>query len=234
MLCERSRALTATQVAQVDYHFSFSIALLDSHGNFQRDLGTEQLQYSCWYQCNERAQALSSCRIGTVWSHFTTRGTAMNCQLSLLMCLQVPGGEQEQTQASSSEAGGTGKGKNLLAMMETMMKDPASQETLYQYLPEGMRNPQTFEYMLNDPVYRSQLETVLDQQVCTVRMCCTIAELSHELHAKIYVLLHGRVGKTLQSFLWQHPFLLQGYVCLSVRLDKVTGSPMKAIIGSIC
>ena len=36
---------------------------------------------------------------------------------------------------------------------------------LYPYLPEPMRNPQTFEFMLNDPAMRQQLEAMVAQQV---------------------------------------------------------------------
>lgn len=39
------------------------------------------------------------------------------------------------------------------------------QKMLYPYLPEPMRNPQTFEWMLNTPEYRQQLEQMLAQQV---------------------------------------------------------------------
>ena len=36
---------------------------------------------------------------------------------------------------------------------------------LHPYLPEGMRNPETFEWMLSNPEYRAQLEGMLQQQV---------------------------------------------------------------------
>ncbi len=45
------------------------------------------------------------------------------------------------------------------------MQDPAMQKLLYPYLPEGMRNPQTFEWMMSNPEYRSQLEQMLEKQV---------------------------------------------------------------------
>ena len=38
------------------------------------------------------------------------------------------------------------------------------QELLYPYLPEPMRNPETFEWMLNNPEYRVQLEKMMEQQ----------------------------------------------------------------------
>jgi hypothetical protein len=48
--------------------------------------------------------------------------------------------------------------------MLEMLKDPKMQEMLYPYLPEPMRNPQTFEWMLNNPEYRTQLEQMIGQQ----------------------------------------------------------------------
>ena len=41
------------------------------------------------------------------------------------------------------------------------MRDPSMQKLIYPYLPEGMRNPQTFEWMLKNPATRQQLETML-------------------------------------------------------------------------
>ena len=100
--------------------------------------------------------------------------------------VQFPGDEQEQPQASSSEAGGTGKGKTMLVMMEDMMKDTAMQKLLYPHLPEGLRNPKTFELMLSNPAYRSQLESMLEQQVCTASMCCTIPQPSCCIACQVY------------------------------------------------
>lgn len=39
------------------------------------------------------------------------------------------------------------------------------QKLLYPYLPEGMRNPDTFYWMMNNPEYRAQLEEMLNKQV---------------------------------------------------------------------
>ena len=46
-------------------------------------------------------------------------------------------------------------------VLEQMMKDPNMQKMIYPYLPEGMRNPQTFEWMLQNPATRAQLESML-------------------------------------------------------------------------
>ena len=49
--------------------------------------------------------------------------------------------------------------------MLDMLKSPDMQRMLYPYLPEPMRNPETFEWMLNSPEHRAQLEAVLAQQM---------------------------------------------------------------------
>ena len=49
--------------------------------------------------------------------------------------------------------------------MLDMLRNPEMQKMLYPYLPEPMRNPETFEWMLNSPEYRAQLEGMLSQQM---------------------------------------------------------------------
>ena len=46
-----------------------------------------------------------------------------------------------------------------------MQTDENLQKMLYPYLPEPMRNPETFKWMLSNPEYRQQLETMMEQQV---------------------------------------------------------------------
>ena len=67
-----------------------------------------------------------------------------------------------------SEATGTGEGKFTADLMDQFFRDPNMQQLLYKYLPEPMRNPQTFEWMLSNPEYRKQLEGMMEQQVWTV------------------------------------------------------------------
>ena len=55
-------------------------------------------------------------------------------------------------------------GPGYMSMLEKMMRNPETRSLLYPYLPEPMRNPETFEWMLNNPEYRAQLEQVLSQQ----------------------------------------------------------------------
>jgi len=58
----------------------------------------------------------------------------------------------------------------MTAMMEKMLKDPNMQKMLYPYLPEPMRNPESIEWMLNNPEVRKQMEGVFAQSVSTPGM----------------------------------------------------------------
>jgi hypothetical protein len=46
--------------------------------------------------------------------------------------------------------------------IEKMMEDPSVQKMVYPYLPEEMRNPDSFKWMLQNPMYRQQLEEMLN------------------------------------------------------------------------
>lgn len=52
-----------------------------------------------------------------------------------------------------------------LRSMEVMLQDPKMQEMMYPYLPEPMRNPETFNFVLKDPTMRKQLVSTLAQSV---------------------------------------------------------------------
>ncbi|KAI4330592.1 hypothetical protein MLD38_028867 [Melastoma candidum] len=56
------------------------------------------------------------------------------------------------------------KGSSGLSVdaLEKMMEDPTVQKMVYLYLPEEMRNPETFKWMLQNPQYRQQLEEMLN------------------------------------------------------------------------
>ncbi|XP_031393768.1 protein TIC 40, chloroplastic [Punica granatum] len=72
--------------------------------------------------------------------------------------------------ASKSETGAsgaalwTGKAGPGLSVdaLEKMMEDPTVQKMVYPHLPEEMRNPETFKWMLQNPQYRQQLEEMLN------------------------------------------------------------------------
>ncbi|CAM6082418.1 unnamed protein product [Calypogeia fissa] len=57
-----------------------------------------------------------------------------------------------------------GKSKNLFSVeaLERMMEDPTVQKMVYPYLPEEMRNPATFKWMMQNPQYRQQLQDMLN------------------------------------------------------------------------
>ncbi|XP_019199685.1 PREDICTED: protein TIC 40, chloroplastic isoform X2 [Ipomoea nil] len=46
--------------------------------------------------------------------------------------------------------------------LEKMMEDPTVQKMVYPYLPDEMRNPETFKWMLQNPHYRQQLQDMLN------------------------------------------------------------------------
>ncbi|XP_061360323.1 protein TIC 40, chloroplastic isoform X2 [Gastrolobium bilobum] len=56
----------------------------------------------------------------------------------------------------------TGKSGLSVEALEKMMEDPTVQKMVYPYLPEEMRNPTTFKWMLQNPQYRQQLEDMLN------------------------------------------------------------------------
>ncbi len=66
------------------------------------------------------------------------------------------------------DGNGAGAGGNTMAMLERMMTDDNLQKMLYPYLPEPMRNPETFKWMLSNPEYRQQLEAMMAQQARAV------------------------------------------------------------------
>jgi len=63
---------------------------------------------------------------------------------------------------SSSPGGGTNQGKFTLDMLERMLDDPNMAESVKPYLPEGMKDPETFKSMMKNPMYRQQLEQMLE------------------------------------------------------------------------
>ncbi|XP_022876697.1 protein TIC 40, chloroplastic [Olea europaea var. sylvestris] len=65
---------------------------------------------------------------------------------------------------SFSEGPSTKETNPLLSVeaLEKMMEDPTVQKMVYPYLPEEMRNPTTFKWMLQNPQYRRQLQDMLN------------------------------------------------------------------------
>ncbi|KAL2925605.1 Protein TIC 40 chloroplastic [Bienertia sinuspersici] len=65
---------------------------------------------------------------------------------------------------TSDQAQSAKKDGSLLSVdtLEKMMEDPTVQKMVFPHLPEEMRNPDTFKWMLQNPVYRQQLQEMLD------------------------------------------------------------------------
>ncbi|TYJ25989.1 hypothetical protein E1A91_A07G087800v1 [Gossypium mustelinum] len=80
---------------------------------------------------------------------------------------QIPKDVSDNGTASKQDAsafGGyqsTGPGLSVDAL-EKMLEDPTVQKMVYPYLPEEMRNPETFKWMLQNPQYRQQLQDMLN------------------------------------------------------------------------
>ncbi|KAJ4967002.1 hypothetical protein NE237_018851 [Protea cynaroides] len=65
--------------------------------------------------------------------------------------------------ASSEQSKSTQQPGSVLSVeaLEKMMEDPMVQKMVYPHLPEEMRNPTTFKWMLQNPQYRQQLQEML-------------------------------------------------------------------------
>ncbi|CAN0913797.1 Protein TIC 40, chloroplastic [Linum grandiflorum] len=63
--------------------------------------------------------------------------------------------------AEGSQSTGSGPALSVEAL-EKMMEDPTVQQMVFPYLPEEMRNPTTFKWMLQNPEYRQQLQDMLN------------------------------------------------------------------------
>ncbi|CAO2835351.1 unnamed protein product [Amaranthus hypochondriacus] len=68
------------------------------------------------------------------------------------------------TESTSEQDQSTRKKGSLLSVdtLEKMMEDPSVQKMVFPHLPEEMRDPATFKWMLQNPVYRQQLQEMLD------------------------------------------------------------------------
>ncbi|MED6185243.1 Protein TIC 40, chloroplastic [Stylosanthes scabra] len=71
------------------------------------------------------------------------------------------GAPTNQGFGDSSGSQSTRKSVISVEALEKMMEDPTVQKMVYPYLPEEMRNPTTFKWMLQNPQYRQQLEEML-------------------------------------------------------------------------
>ena len=71
--------------------------------------------------------------------------------------------------SDESPAGGAAAGddddvsEEDIEYMQNMIRNPEMQKLMYPYLPEFMRNPQTFEMLLSNPQYKTQLKAMVKQ-----------------------------------------------------------------------
>lgn len=66
-------------------------------------------------------------------------------------------GASEGSQSTRKPGGGI-----PVEALEKMLEDPSIQKMVYPYLPEEMRNPDTFKWMLQNPQLRQQLEDMIN------------------------------------------------------------------------
>ncbi|KAG8659782.1 protein TIC 40, chloroplastic [Manihot esculenta] len=69
---------------------------------------------------------------------------------------------QGSTTSTASDGSKSTRPRLSVEALEKMMEDPTVQKMVYPYLPEEMRNPSTFKWMLQNPQYRQQLEDMLN------------------------------------------------------------------------
>ncbi|WOL00887.1 protein TIC 40, chloroplastic [Canna indica] len=75
-----------------------------------------------------------------------------------------PNGTLKQDGSASSEQSQSGQAPTILSVeaLEKMMEDPTVQKMVYPYLPEEMRNPDTFKWMMQNPQFRQQMQDMLN------------------------------------------------------------------------
>lgn len=67
------------------------------------------------------------------------------------LCFLVAGAQQPELASSSDDA-------SIDQFFENL-KDPSMRESLYQYLPENMRKPETLDMLMSNPMVRDQFRS---------------------------------------------------------------------------
>lgn len=70
--------------------------------------------------------------------------------------------DEEEPLGGASESGDEPT-EDDIEYMQSMIRNPEMQKLMYPYLPEFMRNPETFEMLLANPAYKSQLKDIMKQ-----------------------------------------------------------------------
>ncbi|KAJ8510173.1 hypothetical protein OPV22_000607 [Ensete ventricosum] len=75
-----------------------------------------------------------------------------------------PNGTVKQDGSASNQQTQTRDSPSLLSVdaLEKMMEDPTVRKMVYPYLPEEMRNPETFKWMMQNPQFRQQMQDMLN------------------------------------------------------------------------
>lgn len=60
---------------------------------------------------------------------------------------------------------GDGDSDAAVDFMFEMLKDPTMRDSLYQFLPESMRNPETLETVMQSPMVREQFKTMMTPEM---------------------------------------------------------------------
>ncbi|XP_024544115.1 protein TIC 40, chloroplastic [Selaginella moellendorffii] len=68
------------------------------------------------------------------------------------------------TDGAASTSSSDGKANSFFSVenLEKMLEDPTVQQMVYPYLPQEMRNPSTFKWMMQNPQFRTQLQEMLN------------------------------------------------------------------------
>ena len=128
--------------------------------------------------------------------------TLQVCHACRLHSLELCTDEQHTLQVMGDGSEANGEGNKFTAdLMDQFFRDPNMQQLLYKYLPEPMRNPQTFEWMLSNPEYRKQLEGMMEQQVThcgppdsLVARSCKLSGADLNVCHQTLCMLHWRSG----------------------------------------
>lgn len=69
----------------------------------------------------------------------------------------------DDTGTTFADAGEEEPSDEDIEYMQNMIRNPEMQKLMYPYLPEFMRNPETFEMLLSNPQYKDQLKGIMKQ-----------------------------------------------------------------------
>jgi len=115
--------------------------------------------------------------------------------------------------STPSDSSSTDTRAMVAEMMDRVLTDPEAQKMLYPHLPEHMRSPETFKWMLENPEMKAQIQQMLEQQMGQADPAVAEAvggfDLSSpEVQAQFEAL--GMKPEELMQKMWSDPELMQG------------------------